>query len=127
MTTQKGNRVSAERQEEKLGDEAQTANSEANEQGLAASAVREAQEAIRAIFKLLDDNDLVRNIERDDDKTFFIQQGLRIRSALLKCQQILDSPVSEREKPNAVSVQPKANEPVSAARGAVKGGKEDYE
>lgn len=49
-----------------------------------------AKAAIREIFKLLDDGDLVRDTSRDGELEHFAQQGLRIVVALKAGQQVLD-------------------------------------
>lgn len=49
-------------------------------------------EALRGLFKLLDDGDLVRNIEKDGDVVFFMRQGMRITKALKAAQEALEAP-----------------------------------
>ena len=47
--------------------------------------------ALKAIYKLVEDNDLVRNTVNDGSGYMFAMQGLRIVSALKKAKTIIDN------------------------------------
>jgi hypothetical protein len=51
----------------------------------------ETLEALKAIYKLIEDGDLVRNTENDQTGYLFAMQGLRIVSALKKAKTIIDN------------------------------------
>lgn len=46
-------------------------------------------EALQGVLKLIEDNDLVRDISRDANLTYFMQQGCRITNALKAAQDSL--------------------------------------
>jgi hypothetical protein len=48
-------------------------------------------EALRGLLKLLDDEDLVRNTDGDDDVMVFMLQGVKITNALRLAKEALDS------------------------------------
>lgn len=45
--------------------------------------------SVEKLLKLIDDNDLVRDISRDSDFGFFVKQGVRINNTLVRVQQNL--------------------------------------
>jgi len=52
--------------------------------------VTELAEALRAVRKLIEDGDLVRNIDNDKDFSLYLAQAQRITEALSKAQKALE-------------------------------------
>lgn len=51
----------------------------------------EAVECIRAMLKLIDDGDLIRNMNRDSDVTYFLRQDVRISKTLKEGAEIVEA------------------------------------
>lgn len=46
-------------------------------------------EALKELMELINTNNLVRNISRDNEIKYFLEQGVRINNVLFNCQQAL--------------------------------------
>lgn len=46
-------------------------------------------EVLKGLIKLIDTDDLVRNISKDNDLEYFIKQGVRINNTLYGCQEAI--------------------------------------
>ena len=50
-------------------------------------------DALKGLYKLVEDGDLVRDSSKDDDISYYIQQGLRITMALKKVQLLINESI----------------------------------